>query len=155
MGSIRKILCPVDFSPASEQALRETVALAQVLGAEVHLLHVYEMPLYLAPPGISQPASLPGGATDVVAQLQEQLRQRLEAMKAQLASSEVTVHARIAEGRAAQVCVEMAAAEGFDLIALGTRGSTGLRHMLLGSVAERIVRTSSCPVLTFPPATRD
>ena len=150
MREIRKILCPVDFSSSSESMVRDTVELAAQLGAEVHLLHVYEMPLYQVPVGVDPSAGLPGGLMDVMQDVKQAVTERLEKVRKGVEGQGVTLHTRIAEGRPARTIVAIASDESFDLIAMGTRGWTGLRHLLLGSVAEHVVRASSCPVLTFP-----
>ena len=150
MREIRKILCPVDFSSSSEAMVNDTVGLAAQLGAEVTLLHVYEMPLYQVPVGVDSSAGLPGGLMDVVQGVKEAVTERLEKVRAGCEGKNVTLHTRIAEGRPAKTIVAIAGDESFDLISMGTRGWTGLRHLLLGSVAEHVVRASPCPVLTFP-----
>ena len=150
MREIRKILCPVDFSSGSDAMVNDTVELAAQLGAEVHLLHVYEMPLYQTPVGVDPSAGLPGGLMDVVQGVKKAVSERLEKLRASVDGRGVTLHTRMTEGRPAKSIVSIAGDESFDLVCMGTRGWTGLRHLLLGSVAEHVVRASPCPVLTFP-----
>lgn len=121
----RQVLVAVDFSEASERALGVAREYAVAFGARLHLLHV-------VPP-----------TTDPVPQ------PRLEALAAGLAGA-VPVTTAVASGLPAAQIVRYAARNGIDLIVLGTHGRTGFSRALLGSVAEAVVRTAPCPVLTVP-----
>jgi universal stress protein A len=142
MPPIRKILVPVDFSPHADRALQSAVELAKVFGAELHLLHCYQINLGgISPYGLAIPESFD---RDVRNAAQRKLDEWAE--KARAGGVEVAVHV---SPMFPGVTIPVVAEEvGADLIVMGTRGLTGLKHVLLGSVAERTIRTARCPVLT-------
>lgn len=142
----RKICCPVDFSEPSRAALQVAVDLARSFGAELTLFHAYQLPGY----------TLPEGSVVVSPRMLEELADRAEAHLAEwmgLARSMGGADVKTAKavGEPALEIVEFAHAGGFDLLVVGTHGRTGLRHALLGSTAERVVRRAACPVLTVHP----
>jgi nucleotide-binding universal stress UspA family protein len=143
MDTPHRILCPTDFSECATDAARYAVDLAARLGARVTLLHVYMAPVYALPDGSS---FIPGPQT--LAELESGARRGLEALRAQLARPEVEIDVDTADGPTAEMIATTALDEKYDLIVMGTHGRTGLRHLLLGSVAEKVVRTAACPVLT-------
>lgn len=123
--AIRNILVATDFSPFSDQAIRAALALARHFGATLHLLHV----VHHAP---ERAAAL----------------DRLGAL-AEAQADGVPFTASVAWGRPAPEIVRYAAREQMDLIVVGTHGRTGLAHAIMGSVAEAVVRTAPCQVLTI------
>lgn len=139
-STIRKILVPTDFSPASEQALRQAAQIALPLGAEVVLLHVVERFPYSASEGFvfvdHRPALIAVSRSLLDSLIQKWIPKPLRAFP------------RLATGTPHQEIIRTARREGVQLIVLGTHGRSGVGHMLLGSVAEKVVRTASCPVLT-------
>lgn len=144
MAPITRILVPVDFSPSSEHAARYAAVLASRLGASVELLHVVVDPLTAAvysdayiPDYAQIEASLVAGAEQQIAQCRE------------LLPGSPVIDTTVQVGAVAPGIVEHAAATGADLIVMATHGRTGLTHVVLGSVAERVVRTAACPVLTI------
>lgn len=142
MPEIRRVLCPVDFSRHSDHAVRFAVDLAQKLGADVHLLHVYQLPVYALPDGAMMAG--PEFTVKVTTELQKaltELAKKLEPVK---------VETHLVEGVPYREIVRMTDELGADLVVAGTHGRTGLRHLLLGSVAERVVRSSKVPVITVP-----
>lgn len=148
MGAIRRILVPVDFSEPSRGALAYAAALARTLGAAVEVVHVAEVPVFV-PSG-----SLPDAAADLslVALVRENADNLLAKFIAEAAEQGITVQAsRVDLGPPAQVITALASGGGYDLIVIGTHGRTGLAHALIGSVAERVVRHASCPVLSVRP----
>jgi universal stress protein A len=141
-----RILVPTDFSEYSDAALDYARSLADTFGASLHLLHVFEDP-YVTAGAFSGETylALPGDLRETMtADAKKQLAARLPGTEASTrqATSEVLM------GGAARTIVDYAAAEQIDLIVMGTHGRTGLLHLLIGSVAERVVRTAPCPVLT-------
>jgi nucleotide-binding universal stress UspA family protein len=138
-----RILVPVDFSPGSEHALAYAAALTLRVGAHLGLLHVVEDPTasawseYYVPDLARWRADLVAGA-----------EKRIAACRAALTGAPPEIDTAVRVGHAASTIVEFARTERFDLIVMGTHGRTGLTHLLMGSVAERVVRTASCPVLT-------
>lgn len=142
---IKRMLVPVDFSTHSLEALAYARRLAQRLGADLLLLHVAE-PVYLAEPNVV--------SADLTTLLDEQIRianEQLARISADLRKEGRRVRTLVECGVPAQVIVETADNTGTDLIVLATHGRTGLSHMLIGSVAERVVRMARCPVLTVRP----
>jgi universal stress protein A len=145
MRRFRTILVPLDFSETSGAALEMAIRLAGEGGATLHLLHAYEIPLGTIPPyGVAVPASVLDEVRDAAARRLEKAVQRVEG--AGVACRTHLVHAAPAEA-----IVEAAREMGADLIVMGTRGLAGVKHLLLGSVAERVVRQAPCPVLTTKP----
>lgn len=136
--AVRNILVPLDFSDASVDALRHAKELALTYGAQITLLHAVEEVVYPSAYGI-EPANLPG----------PQVIDRVEKNLANLARSEigyehVVVQAKV--GYAPSTILDHAEANEVDLVVIATHGRTGLERMLLGSVAERVVRRAPAPV---------
>lgn len=143
MTRFRSILVPTDFSEHAEAALDRAIALARASQGVVHLLHAYEIPLGTIPPyGVAIPESVLAGVRDAAAR-------RLEKAGARAESAGVRCERHLLQSSPSIAIGESARTLGADLIVMGTRGNTGLKHVLLGSVAERTVRTAACPVLTL------
>jgi nucleotide-binding universal stress UspA family protein len=140
---LNKILAATDLSRSSERAITCALDLALAMGARLTVLHAYHIPSFATPDGS---AILPGPAT--ATEIALAANDRLREFCARVCSGRRDVEWRTVEGPSAQVIVNVARDEGFDLVVLGTHGRTGVRHLLLGSVAERVVRTSSVAVLT-------
>lgn len=143
--NITKILVPVDFSPHAERAFSYATALAHRLDAHLTLVHVVEDPF----------ATGAWGAEVYIPNIGELLQNQIAAAERQLttlkagaAAKGVAVRTAVVTGRPAQSIIEHAASEGCDLIVMGTHGRTGLSHVVMGSVAERVLRKAPCPVLT-------
>ena len=135
------ILVPFDFSPYADHALAYAIALAQILQARLTLLHVKDTMSW----GVAQAeATIPAS---VWQQLEASLAEGMEEPLARV--HEVGLHGEtmIAEGVPFQTIIETARDQGVDLIVMGTHGRTGLTHVLMGSVAEKVVRLAPCPVL--------
>jgi len=144
MVSFRKILVPTDFSKASQAALPLARVMAQCFSAELLLVHVLELPHY---PTLFEGTALVVPPIDDT--LRTQLGEQLERLLADEVSSHgVTGRAILREGPPTSELLDCAREESVDLIVIATHGYTGLRHMLLGSTAEQIVRLAPCPVLT-------
>ena len=149
MSFTQKIVAPTDFSQASALALGAASILAKQFGAEIHLLYVYDpsllSPLYVVPgaAALTAPTQEPREFEDGV--LRELARLRDERLQG-IDRVELSVRQHTS---AAQGIVGYATEVGADLIVLSTHGRTGLSHLLIGSVAERVVRHSTCPVLTM------
>jgi len=156
------ILVPTDFSEPAYYALRYGLDEALLHHAKLTLLHV--LPPHTGPavysvtgapeprpvfdPVLSQPlGSLPPPQPTVVRE--DPYEVTLAQLRNLMAdASEVTWEAEVASGPAAETIVQIAQERAADLIVMGTHGRTGLRHLLLGSVAEKVVRLAPCPVLT-------
>ena len=139
---IDKILVPVDFSDHSRRALETGAEFAKAFGATVHLLHCYQVPpVGVSPYGVVVPESFDREVREAAARMANEWREKLDAAGIK---SEVSLSA----GFPALAISEAAKELGVDLIIMGTRGLAGFKHMVLGSVAERTLRTAPCPVLT-------
>ena len=144
---IRKILVPVDFSPASLDGLEYAVGLARTTGASLVVLHVVESVQYAAPADLF-------GATASLGALEEEqrrmARQELSGLEKRLRTRGLKIRSVLSNGSAAAGIVSAAQRLKANLIVMATHGRTGIAHFLMGSVAERVVRTARCPVLTVP-----
>jgi nucleotide-binding universal stress UspA family protein len=145
MIALKNILVATDFGPASENALRYGRALARGFGAKLHLLHVTENIFVRAADGYAFVGIPPGLQEDI----EEAGRRQTEALldaddREELRAVAVTVTGN----NPAATIVDYARTHLIDLIVLGTHGRGAVAHMFMGNVAERIVRTAPCPVLT-------
>jgi len=142
MLEIHTILVPVDFSDHSQRALDEAIGLAKNFGAELHLLHCYQIhPTAIAPYGIVVPETFEHD-------IRMAALQRLSEWHEKASAQGVRVQEHITAHFPSDEIAAMAEKLGVDLIVMGTRGLTGFKHVLLGSVAERTIRIAPCPVLT-------
>ncbi len=138
------ILVPTDFSQDAEKALQTALELAKKFGARVEVLHAYHVDIPVTAPM--------GGGFAIPDGFFESLQRHAEAQVAKIASGAkgqgVEISTQAVRSPASSAIVSAAKQLPADLIVMGTRGLTGLKHVALGSVAERTVRTASCPVLT-------
>ena len=146
MSAIRRILCPVDFSSPSDRALAYAIDLAQQLHAKIDLLHTWELPVYALPEGMMV------FGPEVMASIDVEAMKKMDERIASLPTKGLEFTKHVEEGQAGLHIVRAAKSYGVDLIVMGTHGRTGIEHLFMGSVAERVVRTSTVPVLTVPPA---
>jgi universal stress protein A len=137
----KKILFATDFSPASETALRTATSLARDSGALLLIAHIEELPMpyaggemYFAQPEYPNP----------------EVKKMLDAVVPP--DKSVRYEHRLVMGTAADDIVRVADEEGVDLIVIGTHGRTGLMRVLMGSVAESVMRLATCPVMTVKQA---
>lgn len=145
MLEIRAILAPTDFSRHSEAAVRYACGLAKRLGATLHLLHVLSDIVPISPDPMLAPGYPPEYYTESEAEVHESLAHALDQIEDRPEAVEVAVR----WGDAVGGIVDYTESQVIDLIVIATHGRTGLSRVLLGSVAERIVREASCPVLTI------
>lgn len=143
--NITNILVPVDFSPHAQRAFGYATALARRLGARLTLVHVVEDPFTTGAWGAE--VYIPD-VGELLQNLTAAAERQLTSLKDGAATQGVTVKTTVITGRPAQSIIEHAASEGCDLIVMGTHGRTGLSHVVMGSVAERVLRRAPCPVLT-------
>jgi nucleotide-binding universal stress UspA family protein len=140
---IRQILVPTDFSAPSKQAIAYAFELAQICGATLVLLHVIEeLPPYI---GFLPPEETP----KALEELADRARRDLARVVPQAQDSKVEVTCQAAVGAPAPKIIEVAQEMNADMIVIATHGRTGFRHFVMGSVAEHVVRTAPCPVLTI------
>jgi universal stress protein A len=146
MVSIRSILVPVDFSENSRRALDYASSLASRYGAAIDVIHVYSVPEFL-PPDTLGVTGYP--TSELVALVQGNAETELTKLTEEAARNGISIRRTRAEpGIPAQVILDAIKQDGYDLVVMGTQGRSGLAHVLLGSVAERVVRHADCPVLT-------
>jgi universal stress protein A len=140
---LQKILVPIDFSRHADRALERAVELAKLEHGEIHLLHAYELPMAVGM--LDVPLALP---REVVERIRDGARKALEERASRASAEGVKVQSHLMCDAAVGAILAAADKVGADLIVMGTHGRTGMKHVLLGSVAERTVRLARCPVLT-------
>lgn len=139
---MKRILIATDFSPDGDRAMRHGVAFAQMFDAEVELFTSYALPaLALSPEAFALPIGF-------LEQGEEKAHHRLEQIAVSLRDQGLTVHHSVGLEDPSRAICDRARAGDAELVVLGTRGRSGLDHILLGSVAERVARLAPCPVLT-------
>jgi len=146
MFPLKKILCPTDFSEPSLEAIKAAAELAERYHAEIILMHAVS-PL----PAYPQPGAL--AVLDTAAYLQEMLtsgKKYMERLIKDKIPDKVSARSLVFAGNPSDEITRLAEAESVDLIVIATHGLTGWRRFVFGSVAERVVRLSPCPVLTIP-----
>ncbi len=139
MIALKRILVPIDFSETSEAALRYGVELARRFTARLYLLHVPEHP------GEAAEAEYPIGLFEM---MQNAAHDRLGHLLSAEETRELRPECAMRLGAPSEVIVRHAVEHEIDLIVMGTHGREGIARVLLGSVAEKVVRRASCPVLT-------
>jgi nucleotide-binding universal stress UspA family protein len=138
---VRTILVPIDFSANAAAVLEWAAHLAEEHGSKLVLLHVYHLPVDFQQ---LEGAYLP---PDFWTNVKKEADQTLNRYVGELRQKGLDVEPVVREGYPATVIVDEAAARGADLIVIGTHGLSGLKHLLLGSIAERVVQKAPCPVL--------
>ena len=141
--NIGTIVVPIDFSPSAEEAMSWAIDLARRYGASLIVTHVLQP--------VAWPASPDGlmlTPTDLLATTRRELDASLERTRASIEAAGIGAKAELLDGTPAAEIAALARRAAADLVVMGTHGRTGLKHALLGSVAEKVVRTAPCPVLT-------
>jgi nucleotide-binding universal stress UspA family protein len=143
---IKRLLVPLDFSANSSHALDYAADFAKTFKAELLVLHVVE-PIYYAVPDFT------GGAAAAMAGVLDEQRHGARAQLLQIerryAKRRIKLRILLQSGSAYQAIVDTARRLKADMIVMTTHGRTGMSHLLMGSVAERVVRSATCPVLTL------
>jgi nucleotide-binding universal stress UspA family protein len=147
-AELRRIVVATDFSTPGEHALGVGVSLAKQLGAEVHVVHAFDIPLAMVTP---YEVTVPDG---LIREAREAARKKLDTALDAIRKQGLEATGHLGEVPAAPAIADVAREVKADLVVIGTHGRTGLKHVLLGSVAERTVRHAPCPVLTVPHRTR-
>jgi nucleotide-binding universal stress UspA family protein len=142
MLTVKKILCPTDFSEASKRAIELAVPLAEKFEAQIYFVHVV--------PAIPHVTASPTARFDVP-EYERLLRSDAEKQLAETAKSVrgVKTHQILGNGNAADGILKAADENKVDLIVIATAGATGFEHVVFGSVAEKVVRRAKCPVLSI------
>ncbi len=143
MGLFKRILCPVDFSRNSQRAMEAAAEMARQFGGTLTLMHAYVIPSYPLPEGYVLASS--ETVTEILSKTQRAMN---EARLKIIGQGVPNVEVLMTEGAPFAEIVRVARELSIDLIIMGTHGRTGLRHALLGSVAEKVVRKAHCAVLT-------
>ena len=145
--TITRILVPTDFSADANAAFDYALELARKFDASVHVLHVVEDPL-AAGMWSSEiyTADIAGLQVNLVRDAEDRLKRSVP-------ENAGSISTEVRTGNAAKAILEAARDRNADLMVMGTRGRTGIAHIVMGSVAERVVRLAPCPVLTLKAAT--
>lgn len=149
----KKILCPTDFSEPSYKALKAANDLAKEFSSDLILIHVLSpMQVFPTSPGFApgQPAASGYIPEQILGEAQNQAGESLDKTLEEQVSKEIISKTILLQGNPAEEITKYAEEENVSVIIIGTHGYTGWRHLLLGSVTEKIVRSSSIPVLTIP-----
>jgi nucleotide-binding universal stress UspA family protein len=147
MVSITRILCPVDLSDFSRDALRHALALAEWYDAQVTVCHVYSAPQPLLPV-TGMPGNVPLPPPVKPDEIAEHVRQFCASS---FQESGKPIEIVVTEGNASKEIVLLAEQLPADLLVLGTHGRSGFERLFLGSVTEKVLRTTRAPVMTIPP----
>ena len=143
MTPFKKILVPVDLSANTTEVLRYAADLSRRCEAPLTLVHVYQPVAYPLPEGFVLYSA------EQLANMLTEFQHLLAKAKTDAETAGATnVETRMLQGAAFAEIIQCATEGHFDLIVMGTHGRKGLRHALLGSVAEKVVRMAQCPVLT-------
>lgn len=146
MQSLRHILVPLDFSGYAEAALPYAALFARKYGAKITLLHVIPAQMYAV-----GEMDFWQFSDEVLTTLEESARQKLQALYSPAERVEFAIEERVRQGTPFVEILLEAEEQEVDLIVMATQGRTGIAHLMLGSITERIVREAFCPVLTIRP----
>lgn len=143
MINIKNILCPIDYSVYSEKALEYAIEFAEKYQAKLYLIHVLDIRIYdMNDPDLYNVSIVDKDTID-------RLKERLLRCIREDIKEKISVEAVVVQGVPFTEIIRAAKEYMVDLIVLGTHGRTGLSQAIMGSVAERVVRKSPCPVLTI------
>jgi nucleotide-binding universal stress UspA family protein len=145
MVSITRILCPVDFSECSKRALDHAVAIGRWFGAGIEVLHVAPEPVVAG--RAEMQTRLDALRTEAYAEAVAQAKQFVDSAGV----SDLRVQVSVERGDPSALIVSRAPVDGAGPVIMGTHGRTGFERLVLGSVAEKVLRRAACPVLTVPP----
>jgi nucleotide-binding universal stress UspA family protein len=138
------IVCAIDFSEPSSRALTHALALAKRLGAKVVAVHAWQLPVYAVPDGVAV------FGPEVVAEITEGLQKQLAATLETHRTEGVTLEGKLVAGSPVEAVLEIAKELSAEYVVIGTHGRTGVARFVIGSVAERLVRLSTVPVVVVP-----
>jgi nucleotide-binding universal stress UspA family protein len=144
----KKILCPIDFSEFTDEILEYALDITKKYSAELHLIHIIPNLNYFTP---YESFFTPENLIVVEKNMETEINKDFDAIVKKI---DVPVKKIIRTGVAFVEIIDYARSESMDLIIIGTHGRTGLEHILIGSVAERVIRKAPCPVLTVRPKSR-
>ncbi len=150
MVEIRNVLCAVDFSDTSRHALEHAAAIAGWYHSKVTALHVMQSLYFASPPVLFADFAMAPSDTD-----RAQAREWLAEWVSHTPTQGVPIDVQVTDGLPHRRILQYAAGLPADLVVLGTHGRSGVERMLMGSVAEKVLRKAECPVLTVPPKARE
>ena len=139
MPPFHSLLCPIDFSACSRHALSTATSLATSFGAKLVVLHAWHPTVFSGPESTS--------ADLIQAMIEDTDRALADCVASAKAAGVTSVESQVVEGLAADAILNLVDDGAFDLVVMGTHGRTGMAHLFLGSVAERVVRSARCAVL--------
>jgi len=143
-----KILCPVDFSEFTEEILAYATELAKKFNAELHVIHVIPNLNYFTPyESFLTPENLVAIEKNITKEVANDFDNLLK-------NIDIPVKKVIKSGVVFVEIIDYIKEQGIDLVVMGTHGRSGIEHILIGSVAEKVVRKAPCPVLTIRPKDR-
>jgi len=150
-NQVKRIVCPVDFSESSELALAQAVVIAEQTGAELQVVTVVQPitpAMFSDGMLLAQPDTLPNQSEELAKKLLKQAREKFCTPVLERTSLHIAVGIPFVE------IVRHARENEADLIVMGSHGRTGIEHLMIGSVAERVVRKATCSVLVVRDANR-
>ena len=139
----KKILCPVDFSDTSMNAANNAINFSMEIKAEITFIHIIDIQ------ALQNIGDLSGGGINDINLLIEEEKPVLSKLKEECDKKGIKVKTVLTHGEPVSVILETIKEEGHDLIIMGTHGKTGLKRLVLGSIAENVVRKSDIPVLLY------
>ena len=139
---IKRILVPTDFSEHAEESFAQALEFAKTFEARIELLHIYDIPDLATVYELTFPAEVDAG-------IRKAASRKLEEWKKRATAEGIEASTHLVFGQPSRAIVDRARESKTDLIVMATRGLGAIKHMLLGSVAERTIRTAPCPVLTI------
>ena len=137
---LRNILCPIDHSKHSESALKYAIAFALKDKANLYLMHVLDSRMHEEAEGVSELMSIDEKGLN-------ELKDKLEKSVPEEIRAEINCEASVCLGIPFDEIVKVAKDKNIDLIVMGTHGRTGISHVMLGSIAEKVMREAPCPVM--------
>jgi universal stress protein A len=148
MKTFDRILVPVDFSQCSRTALNYAISLADQLGAKLRVLHICEVPALVSPDLV---VTIPDQPTQTISEwVKNEAELGMDKFMAEVVKPDgLDVEVKLVTGDAPEMIAKEADAYKADLVVMGTHGRKGVAHLIMGSVAERTLRISPCPVLTI------
>jgi len=148
--NFKRILVPVDYSVHSKNSLEYAAGLAERFGAKLDVVHVWDRPTYVPDTVVVVKEGESKSLADMIRENAE--REMREFLATAKLPKGVAVTERLLSGDPATTLVEELGKGEHDLVVVGTHGRTGITHLILGSIAEKLVRSSPVPVLTVPKA---
>ncbi|MEK7483855.1 MAG: universal stress protein [Planctomycetota bacterium] len=147
MSTVKRILVPIDFSEGAKAAAQYAITLAKQFNATLDLLYIWEYPYYVGQDVMLQ---VPGQtAQSIIEYAKQQAQSEMITFLSKLSKEGVTIKEHIKGGIVDREIIEMVTKDHIDMIVMGTHGRSGISRLLLGSVAEKVLRNSPCPVVTI------